>query len=98
MIGFETAQGLFEHLHGDFLVAAVGADLRHEHRFVSSSAESVTKPFFTLAVVILPGIIEEIDAGVEGLLHDAGGFLQILGRCEMEATDPKDGDLQTAST
>ena len=48
------------------LLAAVGADLGHHESAVALALQRVAEPLFAHAVVIFPGVVEEIDAGVDG--------------------------------
>ena len=66
MIGLQAAQGFFEHLHGDVFVAAVGADFGHEEGLVAFAFQGDAEFFFADAVVVFPGVVEEVDAGVDG--------------------------------
>ena len=60
VIGFQTPQRLFQHLHRYLFVAAMSADLRHQDSFVAAAAERLAKPFFTLPVVILHALSKKL--------------------------------------
>src|SRR5579863_4642679 len=70
------------------------ADLGHENHFFSAAAERFAHPLFALAVVILPGVIEEIDAVIERVSYDLIGF--ILGLCgaQVKASQADDRDIK----
>ena len=91
MVGLQTLERLVELAHGYRLVAAVRAHLGHEEDPVAPAFESLAHPVFTLAVVVFPGIIEEIHARVDRLVDDGDGFLQGRGTAQAVAADADDG-------
>src|SRR4051794_35006299 len=44
--------------------------------------------------MILPGIVEEVDTGIQGLIHDPGGFFVAAGRAEMISANSHCRNLQ----
>src|SRR6266852_3090683 len=64
-------------------------DLGHEKRFLTIAvAQRVTHADFTLATVVVPAVIEKIDAFIETRADDANAFLRIRLFAEMIATEP----------
>src|SRR5205085_7262228 len=59
----------------------------YEEDLVPPTLECLAHPLFALALVVLPGIVKEIDAGIDGLVSDGNGLLQRRGRAEAVATD-----------
>src|SRR5579875_1091964 len=54
----------------------MGAHLGHEEHLLAFALESRAHPHFGLAAMILPAIIEECDAAIDGAGNDLlGGFL-----------------------
>ena len=76
VVGLQALQRLFELPQAHLLVAAVGADLGHQEDLVAPPLESLAHPLLALAVVVLPGVVEEVHAGVDGLVNDGDGFLE----------------------
>ena len=50
------------------------ANLAHQERLRAPPFESFAHPFFTASIVIFPGVVHEVHAGVQRLMHDANGF------------------------
>ena len=78
MVGLQAAQRLFKHLHGDIFAAAVGADFSHDESPIAFAAQGGAQAFFAEAVVIIPGVVEEIDAGVERAGDEFVRFLLVF--------------------
>ncbi len=93
MVGLEPLEGFLEHLHGDTLVAAVGANLGHQHDAVALTLERGAEPLFAGAIVIIPGIVEEVNAGIQGTIDDSFGLALVFRRPEMVSADSDDGNL-----
>src|SRR5216684_1739375 len=69
-------------------------DLGHEKRFLTIAvAQRVTHADFTLATVVVPAVIEKIDAFIETRADDANAFLRIRLFAEMIATEPNERDF-----
>ena len=47
------------------LVAAMRAHLGHHERAIAFTFQRDPQPLFALAVVIIPGVIEEIDSSIQ---------------------------------
>src|SRR6202020_2014985 len=56
--------------HGDILIAPMRTHLRHHHRAVPLALECATQPFLAQALMIFPGVIEEVDAGIQRLIDN----------------------------
>ena len=69
MIGLQAAQRLLQLLHGHIFAAAVRADLGHQDGAVALALQRLAQPLLALAVVVIPGVVEEVDAGVDGLVR-----------------------------
>jgi hypothetical protein len=68
-VGFEAAQRFMELFHGFFFRAAI--DLGHEKDFVAVAiAEGFAHADFARAVVVVPRVVHEIDAAIDGLAND----------------------------
>ena len=70
MIGLETFQRFFELPHGHLFIAAMRADLGHQKHFVAFAGQRLAHPFLAAMVVVFPGVVEEVDAGVDGFVDD----------------------------
>src|ERR1700741_1549006 len=77
------------------LVATVRAYLGHEHDLVALTGEGTAEPFFALATVILPGVVEEIDAVIDSLRDDVVGILEAVRRSEMISAETNGRNLHT---
>ncbi len=60
MIGLQAAKRFFQHAHGDFLIASVGADLGHHESLIPLSFQRFAEALFAEAVVIFPGVVEKV--------------------------------------
>src|ERR1700691_1928012 len=74
MIGLQTSQRFFKLAHGDILVTPMRTDLRHNDGAVPLALERATQPLLAQALMIFPGIVEEVDAGIQSLIDNLGGF------------------------
>ena len=92
MVGLQALQRLVELPQADLLVAAVRADLGHQEDLVAPALEGLAHPLFALAVVVLPGVVEEVDAGIDRLVNDGDGFLEGRGIAQAVAAQPDDRD------
>ena len=87
MVGLQAPQRLLQHLHGQFLAAAVRANLGHQEDFVAPALEAAAHPVFRLAVVVFPAVVEERDARVDGLVDQLDGVVHGLQIAEMMSAD-----------
>ena len=67
----QPAQRIFQHPHRDPTISAVRADLRHQKDAIAAADESAPHPLFGTAIVVFPGVVEEVDAGVDRFVRDA---------------------------
>ena len=99
MIGLEPAQRFLELLHRDFRVAPVRADLRHEEHALAAIGNRAPHPRFAFVFVILPRIVQERDARIDGRVDDTGRLANGLHAAEVVATERKgrDGDVSVSA-
>src|SRR5580704_10957305 len=87
MVGLIPSQGVFEHVHRQFSASSVRADLCHQEDLVAANApECPAQDGLRLAVVILPSVVEESDAGVDRLVNELHRFVQGRHIAEMMTT------------
>ena len=70
VIGLQPVERLLEHAEGKILVAAMAANLRHQENPVAFAFESPAHPDFRLAAMVLPAVIKECDAAIDGTSHN----------------------------
>jgi hypothetical protein len=92
VIRLQSRQRFFQHPHCQLLGAAVGAEFSHQKCLVALSFQRVAQPLLAATIVIFPGIVEEIDAGIDGSVDNSSGFILRVGGTEMKAADSDDGD------
>jgi hypothetical protein len=92
VVGAQAAQRFIELPHRDLRVASMRADLGHQENRTPAVGDGASHPSFALAVVILPGVVEEVDPGVDGFVNDADGFGNGLRLAEVIAAEPDHGD------
>src|ERR1700733_6087680 len=74
----------------------MGADLCHqENLFAASAPERPAQDGLSLAVVILPCVVEESNAGVDRLVDELHCRVQGRHIAEMMTTHPDSGDVRT---
>ncbi len=92
VIGLQTAQGFFQLLGGGLFRAAI--DLCHEESFLPVTvAQRFAHADLTLAVVVVPAVVEERDAAVESGADDADAFLLVGLHAEVVAAQAYHGNL-----
>ena len=93
VIGLQPLQRLVN-LAGCFLAGAA-IELGHQENFVAvSTLERLSHAHFTGAVVVVPGIVHEVDAAIDGSVDEANGVL--LGKRllpKVEATHADHGNM-----
>ena len=82
IIRLQSPERLLEHTHRDLLIATMGAYLSHQDDFVALAVKSIAYPFFTLAVMVIPAVVEKVDAIVDGFIDNPLGIVQIFRRSE----------------
>ena len=85
MVGLQSVERLFEHLHGEGSVAAVRADFGHQKDFVAPAFQRLAHPIFTFSAMIFPAVVEKGDPVIDGLLNDTYGSLFVLGVAQVVA-------------
>ena len=93
VIGLEAAQGLVEHGGGEGSVASVSADLGHEEDLFATAFEAFAHPYFRLAAMVLPTVVKEADAAIDGLLNESDGGFFVGSVAEMMSTHAESGNL-----
>ena len=92
VVGLEPLQGLVELLGGGFPGAAV--NLRHEENLLAIAvAEGLAHTDFAAAVVVVPGVVHEGDAGVDGGANDLDTLLLLLLPADVVAAQAEGGHL-----
>ena len=94
MIRAQSYERLFELAHGDFFIAAVGAELGHQDDFVAAAHERFAHALFAEALMVFPGVVEEVDAAIDGFVDDARAGGVVFGGADVIAADADDGGLQ----
>ena len=94
VIRLKPGKRLLQHLHRYVLLPAVRAHLGHHDRLVALSFERCAHPFLAHALVILPGVIEEVDAVVHGLGNHVVDDLLTRSCSQVVSTHPQDRDLE----
>src|SRR6266851_3457355 len=88
-VGLKTAQRLVDLACSGGFGAPV--DLGHKKGFLAIAvAQRVTHADFTLATVVVPAVVEKIDAFIEARADDANAFLRFRLFAKMIATEPNE--------
>ena len=74
VVGSQPFQRLVQLPHRHARVAAVRADLGHEEDALAPVGDRPAHANFTLALVVLPGVVHEGDARVDGRVNDLHGL------------------------
>ena len=89
VVGLEAAEGFVELLCGGFFGSAV--DFGHEKGTLAVTvAQSFAHADFGVAIVVVPAVVEEIDAAVKRGANDTDGVL-LTGIAEVIAAEPDGG-------
>ena len=91
MVGPQAPQRFVELAHRDLGVASVRADLGHQEHRVPAILDRASHSPLALAVVILPGVVEEVDAGVDRFVNDPNRLGDGPGFAEVIAAESEDG-------
>src|SRR5262245_53966681 len=85
-VGTKAPQALLEILFRAFVIAL--AVFRHEKNLIAPSAggKSLTHPLFRTAVMVVPGVIEEVNPLVDGRMHNLNRFVFFLDGSDVPAT------------
>jgi hypothetical protein len=93
MIGLQAAQGFFEHLQGEGSVTTVRAGFRHQKNFVAAAFETGSHPDFGFSAAILPAIVVEGNASIDGLMNDLDRSFLVRSLAKMMASEAEGGNL-----
>jgi hypothetical protein len=91
MIGPEAPQRFVKLARRHPGVASVRAHLRHQEDRVPAIGDGPSHPALALSVVVLPGVVEEVDARVDRFVNNPHGLGDRLGFAEMKAAETDDG-------
>src|SRR5438309_18356 len=95
-VSLKAAEGLVDLTRSGSFGASV--NLGHQKRFLAITvAQRVAHADFTLAAVVVPAVVEKIDARVEARADDANAFLRIRLISKMIATEPNQRDFLLAA-
>jgi len=98
MIGLQTGQRRIQHAHRNVLIGAMRADGAHDDDFVSFAFKGDAKLLFAEASVKLPGIVEDVDAVVDGFGNHIVHLSLIGNGAEMETANAQDGTFKACTT
>jgi hypothetical protein len=98
MIGLQTGKRRIQHAHGNILIGTMRTGGTHHDDFFSSAFESDTKLLFAEASVKLPGIVENVDAVVDGFGNHIVHLSLVSNGAEMEAPHTQDGTFKAGAT
>jgi hypothetical protein len=75
----------------------LGAKIRSGsfYRPIPLAFQTVAHELFAKPIVILPGVVEKGDAGVEGAVDNLSGFRLLIYRAEIIATDSRNRNLES---
>src|ERR1700680_2497664 len=73
------------------------AYFRHQDSAVPLALKSTTHPFLAQAVMIFPRIVEEVHAGIQGLIDNLGGFSVAVRRAEVVSANSQCRNLKTGA-
>ncbi len=79
MVRLQTAQRFLQHAQAERLIAPVRADLGHQEHALANALQPAPHPFFALAAVVFPTIVEGCDAAVYRFAHQAHRSRLIFG-------------------
>src|SRR5258708_4793903 len=93
IICLEALERFLQHPYGDLFPSAVRAYLRHDDRLLPPALQRLAQPHFAGAVVIIPGIIEKVDARIQSGVNDRRRRLLRFRRAQMVAPDAESRNL-----
>ena len=97
VIRLQSAQRILELAHGNVLAASVRARLGHQDDLLAHTRESDTHALLRAAIVIIPGVIEEVYARVHGFADNARALILRGCEAEMPAADSQRGNLDACA-
>jgi hypothetical protein len=74
MVRLQPAKRVVELAHRDVCTPAVRAHFGHEENLIAPAGERLAHTLFALSVVVLPRVVHERDARVDGGVNQAGAF------------------------
>ena len=90
-VGAEPAQAVVEALHRARMIAL--AVLGHEEHLVAPAVrQRASHDLLGAAIVVIPAVVEEGDAFVDGGVHDADGLARILHGADVPSAEAEDRD------
>ena len=92
IIRSQPSQRLLELPHRHFRVAPVRADLRHQENRFTTIFDRATHPLFAFAVVIFPGVVQEVDTRIDRGVNNPHRFGHRIGFAKMISAEADDGD------
>src|ERR1700749_3521726 len=99
MIGLIASQGVFEHLHRQLSAPPMSANLCHQEHLVAASApERPSQDGLGFAVIIFPGVVEEINAGICRLVDQSDRLVQSRNIAEVMSADTDRRDLRASAS
>src|SRR6202022_15112 len=98
MISLQTGKRRIQHAHRNVLIGAMRADGAHDDDVISFAFEGYAKLLFAEASVKLPGIVEDVDAVVDGFGNHIVHLGLISDGAEMEAPHAQDGTFEAGRT
>ena len=92
MVGLQTVQGFVDLLGGDGTLASI--DLAHqEDAFAVTVHQRFAHPHLARAVLVIPTVVHECNAAVDGAPNDADAFLLIALLTDVIPPETDDGDV-----
>src|SRR5438034_9595078 len=93
VVGPQAPERLVELPHCDNRVASVRADLGHQEDRVPAIGDGTAHSPLALALVILLGVVEKVDSGVERFMNDSYRLDDRLRLAEVVAAEADDRHL-----
>src|SRR4051812_40551563 len=97
VISLQPAQRLVDLLRGS--LAGTSIDLRHQKRLVAVAvAQRLTHPDFTLAAVVVPAVVEKVDALIERRPDDSDALLRVALNAGVVTAQTNDRNLLASTS
>lgn len=96
MIGLQPVERCLQHAHRSFWTRVRGEGAHHDD-VVSFAFEGDAELLFAEAFVKLPGIVEDVDAVVDGFANHIVHLSLVRNGAEMEAAHAEDGTLEAGT-
>ncbi len=96
IIGLEALETVLEFHEGVIGAAIVGAVLGHQERLLAVAVlgEGLAHPGFAFAGVVLPGVVEEVGAGIDRFLDDAD-TRRLIAETHVRSANAEEADIFT---